>query len=174
MTLDPAKGYRALRHGRYSQDGGEYFVTFCSEQRKPGLTTNSAGQAIVAEIQRMEAEAIWFMRCGVIMPDHIHLLFQLGEKLPLGKAIARFKSKSGTPLKACELRWQAGYFEHRLRPKEDPLPLFLYIYLNPYKAGLLPKDARWPWFICGKEDTAWFSSYLDEGLPEPAWIADLP
>jgi putative transposase len=174
MTLDPSKGYRALRHGRHSQGGGEYFVTFCSEHRQTGLTKDSVGLEIVAEIHQMETEGIWSLRCGVIMPDHIHLLFQLGEKLPLGKAIARLKSKSNLQLKAGGLHWQEGYFDHRVRPKEDPLPIFLYTYLNLYKAGLLPADTSWPWFICGREDKDWFSGYLDEGLPEPTWLAGLP
>ena len=174
MTLDPSKGYRALRHGRFSQDRGEYFITFCTERRLIGLTRETIASAILTEIQQMETEAIWFLRCAVIMPDHIHMFFQLGERLPLGKAIARLKSKSMIHLKAQELRWQKGYFEHTMRAQEDRLPLFLYVYLNPYKAGLVATDRIWPWFICGKEDKAWFSDYLDKGLPAPAWLADLP
>lgn len=174
MTLDPSKGYRALRHGRHSESGGKYFITFCSEHRQTGLTSDTVGRAIVAQIHQMESEAIWSLRCAVLMPDHVHLFFQLGEKLPLGKVIARLKSKSADPLKACGLRWQAGYFEHHMRPKEDPLPVFLYVYLNPYKAGLLSADKPWPWFVCGEADQEWFTGYLDKGLPEPAWLADLP
>lgn len=174
MTLDPHKGYRALRQGRHSLSGLEYFVTFCTEHRHVGLASKMVAPNIISEIQRMETEGIWNMRCAVIMPDHVHLLFQLGEKLTLGKATARLKSKSIAGLITCGLRWQAGFFEHGLRPDENPLPLFLYIYLNPYKAGLLPATGRWPWYLCRKEDMDWFSTYLAQGLPEPAWLSDLP
>lgn len=174
MTLDPDKGYRALRHGRHSQGGIEYFVTFCTDQRHRGLASEAVAPGIITEIQQMAAEDVWNMRCAVIMPDHVHLLFQLGEKLTLGRTIARLKSKSITGLKAVGLRWQSGYFEHRLRSEEDPLPLFLYIYLNPYKEGLLLPKAPWPWYLCRQEDMDWFAGYLDQGLPEPAWLADLP
>lgn len=103
-------------------------MTFCTEQRRTGLASEVVAPGILAEIQRMETEGIWNMRCAVIMPDHVHLLFQLGEKLTLGKATARLKSKSIAGLKTRGLRWQKGYFEHRLRPEENPLTLFLYIY----------------------------------------------
>ena len=174
MTLDPSKGYRALRLGRFSKSGNEYFITFCTEQRQSGLTTETVAVAIVSEIQQMETEAIWSLRCAVLMPDHIHLLIQLGNELPLGKAIARLKSKSNIHLKTQKLRWQKGYFEHTMRVHEDRMPVFLYIFLNPYKADLIPANGIWPWFICGIEDRVWFSDYLDKGLPEPAWLADLP
>ncbi|HQY05479.1 MAG TPA: hypothetical protein PLQ52_05410 [Lacunisphaera sp.] len=94
--------------------------------------------------------------------------------MTLGRAIARLKSKSITGLKSGGLRWQNGYFEHRLRPEEDPLPLFLYIFLNPCKSGLLPPKPRWPWYFCRQEDMDWFAGYLDQGLPEPVWLAELP
>ena len=108
------------------------------------------------------------------MPDHIHLLVQLGEKLTIGKAVARLKSKSNAELKPSGIRWQSGYYEHQMRPKEDRLPVFLYIYLNPYKAKLLSAEERWPWYSCAEENSRWFLPYLDEGLPEPAWLAGLP
>lgn len=53
------------------------------------------------------------------------------------------------------------------------MPVFRYLYLNPYRAGLLSKNATWPWFVCGAEDQAWFTNYLDQNLPEPAWLSDL-
>ncbi len=122
----------------------------------------------------METDAIWLSRCAVVMPDHVHLLLQLADKLTLGKAVARLKSKSGAGLKAAGLRWQDGYYEHQMRPNEDRLPVFLYIYLNPYRANLLPAGKTWPWFVCGKADREWFIPMLDQGLPVPAWLADLP
>jgi len=174
MALDSSKGYRALRHGRHSQEGCEYFITFCSEHRQAGLASKNVGPVIMAEIEQMETETIWLLRCAVIMPDHIHLLVRLGEKLTLGKAVARLKAKTNRPLRAVGLRWQAGYFDHQIRPKEDLLPVFLYIYLNPHKAKLLPTDCSWPWFSCGSGDREWFAGYLDKGLPEPTWLAGLP
>lgn len=174
MPLDPHKGYRSLLKGRHSRSGSEYFITFCTELRRRGLDAQPVAVMILAEIQAMETEDVWLPRCAVVMPDHVHLLVPLSDKLSLGKAVARLKSKSAASLRVAGLRWQAGYYEHQMRPKEDRLPVFLYIYLNPYRAKLLTTRESWPWFVCGATDREWFMPMLDQGLPEPAWLADLP
>lgn len=173
MALDPHKGYRALLRGRSSQSGSEYFITFCTHDRRCGLTASEVAPFILAEIHRMETDLVWLLRCAVIMPDHFHLLIQLAEKLTLGRAVARLKSKSGRALKTAGIRWQDGYHEHRMRPKEERLHVFLYIYLNPYRANLLSSRNIWPWFVCSETDRLWFMLMLDRGLPEPAWLANL-
>lgn len=174
MPLDPNKGYRSLLRGRHSVVGAEYFITFCTESRRAGLAAEPVATRILAENCCMVAEGVWIARCAVIMPDHVHLLVRLGDRLALGRAVARLKSKSTAALNAFGLAWQDGYHEHRLRRHDSPLPLFLYVYLNPYRAGLLSVEASWPWFLCGESDRQWFMPMLDKGLPEPTWLADLP
>ena len=174
MTLNPSKGYQSLRRGRISQEGREYFVTFCTRDRQSGLTSEKIAQGISREISSLETDATWVSRCAVIMPDHVHLLIRLGNKLTLGRAIARLKAKSVGFLKTANLRWQEGFHEHRLRPHEMRLPVFLYTYLNPYRAGLIPLDSQWPWFYCSKADSDRFLPMLSEELPEPAWLGELP
>lgn len=174
MALDPHKGYRSLLRGRTSQAGSEYFLTFCTEHRHGNLAAPELAPSILAEIHEMETDGVWSFRCVVIMPDHLHLLIRLADKLTLGKAVARLKGKSGSVLKAAGMRWQDGYYDHHMRPNEDRLPVFLYLYLNPYRAGLLPPGKTWPWFVCSEEDRSWFRPMLNEGLPEPAWLTNLP
>jgi len=104
----------------------------------------------------------------------VHLLVELGCILPLGRAVARLKSRIQVSDPNCQVAWQAGYFDHRLRPKEDLLPFYFYIYLNPYRAGLIPAGKSWPWILCHETDRAWFMPLLGNELPEPAWLAALP
>jgi REP element-mobilizing transposase RayT len=174
MPLDLTKGYQALRRGRHSTPGASYFITFCTADRATGLTGIQVGQAIQGEWHVMENDGQWIVRCATIMPDHLHLLIELGAKLTLGKAVARIKSRTAAALRSANLAWQSGYFDHRLRPGESALPYFHYVYLNPYRAKLMATDAEWPWFFCGPEDRAWFMPHLDRGLPLPEWLADLP
>ncbi|MDP3072835.1 MAG: transposase [Opitutaceae bacterium] len=174
MALDPAKGYRALRAGRYSEPGREYFVTFCTGKRRHGLTNDALGQERIRHWTEAQDDAVWAVRCATLMPDHVHLFVSLGQKLALGQAIARIKALSAAKLRDHELRWQPGYFEHHVRPEEKRLPYFLYTYLNPYRAKLITPECAWPWFVCGDDDREWFLPFLNQGLPEPAWLADLP
>lgn len=61
------------------------------------------------------------------MPDHIHLLFSLGSRLSLSQVIQKFKSKTKQALNSHDLKWQANFFEHRLRPDVEMEQFALYI-----------------------------------------------
>jgi putative transposase len=174
MPYNPDKGYEALRRGRVSGAGFTYFITFCTAGRLPGLNSERISQHLVKETRSMQAESIWTIRCATLMPDHVHLLIDLGDKLSLGKAVARLKARTASTLRESRLAWQAGYYDHRLRQNENILPYFLYVYLNPHRAGLIPADAEWPWFICETSDRIWFMPMINQGLPEPEWLANLP
>ena len=141
---DPTKGHAALRRGRVSIPNAEYFATVCSDQRSTGLASSAVASAILAEMRAMDSDKTWHLRCAVVMPDHVHVLFVLGERLPLGKSIARLKSKTKPPLatQASDLDWERDFYEHHVRPDEDHLALFLYIFLNPYRAGLCARGDR--------------------------------
>ena len=174
MPLHPTQGYQSLRRGRVSEAGFDYFITFCTADRSHGLSDSKIAEAMLAECRAMQADAVWTLRCGTVMPDHLHLLITLGNKVPLGKAVARLKSRTSALLRAAGLTWQSGYFDHRLRPHEDILPYFLYTYLNPYRAGLISHESEWPWLACKPEDREWFMPLLNHGLPEPEWLMGLP
>ncbi len=107
------------------------------------------------------------------MPDHVHVLFVLGQRLSLGKAIARLKSKTSAALAAVapSLEWERNFYDHHVRPAEDRLPLFLYIFLNPYRAGLCSRTESWRWYYCREEDWAWFKDWLEAERPIPEWLA---
>jgi hypothetical protein len=70
------------------------------------------------------------------------------------------------------LKWQKGFFDHRLRDGEDRLPVFLYIFLNPYRAGLTAQNASSPGYHCAADDWAWFEALTKEGCAFPEWLAE--
>ena len=119
----------------------------------------------------MESQAIWQVATGVIMPDHIHLLFEIGDVVDLSGAMRLFKGRLTPALRTRNLGWQEGYFDHRMREGEDRLPVFLYIYLNPYLANLLPRNQQWPGYFCAEREWAWFGPLTDESMPRPEWLA---
>ena len=172
MPRDPAKGHAALRRGRVSIPNAEYFITVCTDQRRIGLTTPEVAKAILAEAQAMAVDTTWQLRCSVVMPDHLHLLVVLGERLTLGQSIARLKSKTKSMLVAQSpsLKWERDFFDHHVRPEDERLSLFLNVFLNPYRAGLCPRDGSWPWYFCREVDWAWFKGLLDEDRPLPGWL----
>lgn len=70
------------------------------------------------------------------------------------------------------LRWPPAYFDHRLRPDEDRLPVFIYIYLNPYRAKLLTPDQVWSGYFCGEDEWKWFEPLTDYSCPQPEWLEE--
>ena len=170
MPSDPTKGHAALRRGRVSTPNAAYFLTVCTAHRTAGLTEPEVGAKILEETQAAQNDGVWSVRCAVVMPDHVHLLIELGAKLSLEKAVSRLKAKTSAGLRAVCLTWERGFFDHRLRAADDILGVFLYIYLNPYRAGLCERTDPWPWFQCHPDDWAWFCDYLDEDRPPPEWL----
>ena len=105
------------------------------------------------------------------MPDHVHLLAEINSATGLADAVRLFKGRLTPFLRNADLRWQPAYFDHRLRPDEDRLPIFIYIYLNPYRAKLLTSDQVWPGYFCAKEEWSWFEQQTNHWCPQPEWLA---
>jgi putative transposase len=168
---NPLHGRSALRRGRASLPGAEYFLTLCTEGRRSGLTERAVAEAIIRELWALDADGTWALRCAVVMPDHVHVSAVLGNRLTLGQCVGRFKAKTASALRTLSAAWERDFFDHRIRPDEDRAPAYLYVYLNPYRAGLCPADARWPWQVWAQECWTWFGTYLHADLPPPQWLA---
>ncbi|KTD93262.1 transposase [Pseudoalteromonas sp. H71] len=89
--------------------------------------------------------------CYVLMPDHLHWLFQLKE-CSLANVIKIFKSV--TTVKINKLNgttgkiWQQNYFEHQLRSEKDLINQARYIVANPLRAGVAKNVGQYPYWDC--------------------------
>ena len=119
----------------------------------------------------MEHDGVWQLRICTLMSNHSHWLVTLGDQLALSQCVGRLKAKTKDTFRAVGVAWQENYFDHRINANAPLLPVFLYIYLNPYKARLIERNAPWPWFYCHPDEWAWFKDYLDNDLPPPEWLA---
>jgi putative transposase len=81
-----------------------------------------------------------------LMPDHLHLLLELGS-CPLASVVQRIK---GCSSRACGIGrlWQPNYFDRRLRREDDLGTAIRYVLQNPLKAQLVDDLRRWPWWNC--------------------------
>jgi len=170
MAHIPGRGHEALRRGRWSAPGAEYFLTVCTSDRKPGLSEPGMSAQLSAAALQLEQESVWIVRTMIVMPDHIHLLVNLGPNTELSSAIRLYKGRLAGPLRSSGLRWERGCFDHRLRDKEDRLPAFLYVFLNPYRAKLISAGQRWPGYYCSAGDWTWFEPLTDSSRPFPEWL----
>jgi len=167
------RGYAALRRGRVSLAGATYFLTLCIAKRWPCLDRAPVLASLFVELGKLEGDATWRCRCAMAMPDHLHLLVELGGRLTLPQVVGRLKAKTKTVVASAGATWQEGFFDHRVDPDEDLLPLFCYLYRNPYRAGFAGEGERWVGWWCCPDDWDWFRGFLDhDDLPPPQWLGE--
>ena len=77
----------------------------------------------------------------VVMPDHIHWLFQLGDVKDLSVVMKHFKARVTKELNRKTNRsgpvWQKAFYDRAIRDNEDLQILARYIVANPLRAGLV-------------------------------------
>jgi REP element-mobilizing transposase RayT len=84
----------------------------------------------------------------VVMPDHLHLFVDGGEKFDLGlwmRGLKRAIAKALTPSPMDGKIWQPGFFDHLLRSSESYEEKWQYVRSNPVRAGLVDDTDRWPY-----------------------------
>lgn len=169
MALPERKTPR-LRFGHVSSPGASYFVTLCTKDRVHVLTLGDNGSLLVGAIQSLHAAGDIELLAATIMPDHIHLLVNLGSRLRIGQVMGKFKTLSRNHGKV-SWRWQDDGFEHQIRPAESIKDYGFYIFMNPYRAGLCPLTAKWPWWLCPKTSGFRFLACLDPNPTVPQeWL----
>jgi REP element-mobilizing transposase RayT len=131
-----------LRVGRLSIPGATYFVTTCTAKRAPLLALSAACVAAHSACRTLIVDSDATILAATIMPDHAHLLLQLGVRLTLDRVVAKWKAQVRRLSPDCA--WQANYFEHRLRPDEPAERYAWYVFMNPYRARLIGVDDCWP------------------------------
>ena len=160
-----------LRKGRVSWPGGRYFVTCCVVRPSKILTTTACATKVIEAIRHLEADGDVELHCATIMPDHIHLLFTLCDRLVVSRIVAKIKGLTERSLRKSGDRWQENFFEHRLQAGEELDPFARYVYMNPYRAGLVTQLAEWPFWIRGQTEPAFMAMLIDGRFPPIEWMS---
>ena len=137
-----------LRKGRVSIPGQIYLVTSVTLRREPVFTDFSSAREVIHCLRQSDKLGRTETLAFVLMPDHLHWLFQLATNCSLSQAVGGVKSISsrmiGGPV------WQNGFHDHAVREEQDLLEMARYIVANPLRAGLVRAigsyshwDAKW-------------------------------
>ena len=166
----PQRRTEDLRRGRISLPGARYFITVCARRPASVLTEKPVGAALQVAVAGLFPDDDAAVLCSTVMPDHLHLLVQLGERLSVGRVVAKFKSATTVTLREKGLDWQRNFFEHRLRPTDKADLYARYIFMNPYRAGLLAANDVWPWWRLNESVEFDFLQHLRAGVPPNEWM----
>ena len=129
-----------LRKGRHSSAGQIYVVTAVTSGREPIFVDWALGRILVWEMRLAQEQGLALSMAWVVMPDHFHWLFELGNG-PLPALIQRVKSKSAVAINKARNDtgpvWQRGFHDRAMRKDEDVQAVARYVIANPLRAGLV-------------------------------------
>jgi putative transposase len=88
------------------------------------------------------------LRAWVVMPNHVHVLFEVGSK-PMGRVIADWKEYTAREANKWLGRrgsfWAKDYWDTFMRDSEHEQRSRRYVENNPVKACLVRTAKEWPW-----------------------------
>ncbi|HKO10455.1 MAG TPA: transposase [Acidobacteriaceae bacterium] len=126
-----------------------FFVTTKTTMGKAVLQTDRNAALLVDVLRRCVASKRFILHDFVIMPNHIHLLLELGSDISIEKAIQYVKGGFSFRMKRengyrGEI-WQRGFSEVRILDEISFCRHREYIAQNPVTAGLVsaPEEFRW-------------------------------
>jgi REP element-mobilizing transposase RayT len=84
----------------------------------------------------------------VVMPDHLHWLFELTGTETLSRVMSSVKKRSARGINAADgvegSLWQPGFHDHAVRQEEDLESLASYVVQNPVRARLVASVREYP------------------------------
>ena len=144
----------SLLVGRVSLPHHFYAITMVVAGRRRIFDSARVAHCMTEQLERGAPGMRFTPLAWTVMPDHVHLLVELGDT-PLSRCMQILKSRSSRKLGELGLvgkLWQAGYYDHCLRGDEDLQMQARYILENPLRAGLAMCVDEYPysWSVWGK------------------------
>ncbi len=135
---------------RAVQPGGVFFFTVVTKKRK-AVFNNEKTIATLREAFRRELVRRPFdLEAIVVLPDHLHCLWQLPEHdsdfSNRWREIKKFTTRELTHaryLRGDDGLWQRRFWEHQIRDDKDWRTHMDYIHYNPVKHGYVTAAKYW-------------------------------
>ena len=164
---------------RAVQPGATYFFTVGTYHRKSWFDCEEHVSVLREAFCRNMEKRPFRMDAVVVLPDHLHCLWQLpqgdsdfsGRWREIKKKVSR-QLDSRTNARNERLVWQKRFWEHLIRDEKDWRNHMDYIHYNPVKHGLVKRPTDWPWSSFSKAVArGWYDT--DWGMTEPAMIVGM-
>ncbi|WMW81916.1 transposase [Undibacterium cyanobacteriorum] len=171
-----------MKYRRVKQKGGTYFFTLVLADRSSRLLLTNI-EYLREAIRKAKEKHPFDILAIVILPDHLHTIWQLPEgdsdyamrwslikasftrSIPRGETISQSRSK-----KRERGIWQRRYWEHLIVDEIDLENHMNYIHFNPVKHGHVLRASDWPFSSIHREISRgnilpdWSYLASDEGL----------
>lgn len=144
--------YSDLNRGRYSAGNQIYSITTVTNDHIPLFHDFQAARILISEMRNLDKSKAVNSLAWVVMPDHLHWLFQLNHSKSLGDVIKCLKARSAHGINKLMARngsvWQRAYYDRAARSDDDLVGIARYIVANPLRAGLVEHIGDYPHWDC--------------------------
>jgi REP element-mobilizing transposase RayT len=124
------------------KEGSLFFITICALPRTQNhLCSSNVASALLKSAEHYQLLGKWWVKLFLLMPDHIHALVAVPRTASLPTVVRTWKAYQNVML---GIKWQSGFFDHRLRSDESEKEKVHYIRTNPVRAGLVAQPGDWP------------------------------
>ena len=156
------------RYRRSCVPGACYFFTVVTYHRRP-LFQNPEYVALLREaFRQVRARKPFRIDAIVVLPDHLHCLWQLppedSDYSSRWREIKKYVSRRVPENDRIMPIWQPRYWEHTVRGDIDWRCHLDYIHYNPVKHGWVAAPKDWPWSS--------FHALVERGWYESEWATD--
>ncbi len=138
----------ALRVGRWSENHRIYLVTTCCHRRYTVFSCLYCGFLVTQEIRHSDRSEATRTLAYVVMPDHLHWLFELRSGHRLRTVVNKLKGRSAFRVnnarRGTGRLWQPGFHDHALRADEAVETVGDYVVHNPVRARLVERPQDYP------------------------------
>ena len=152
-----------MRYRRHYQAGGLYFFTLVTERRQAILTHPEIRLALRQAIQTVRQKYPFEIIAWVLLPDHLHTIWQLpendanySERWRQIKRFTQYHCRHQFPN-----LWQKRFWEHTIRDEMDFAHHLDYVHFNPVKHGYVDQAVNW--------DYSSFHRYVRSGFYSTDW-----
>ena len=162
-TAPRLRYYRAMSNYRRHYLARPVFVTLVTHNRARWLIGDRVEDVLVA-MRGVKRKYPFRHIAHVILPDHIHWLFEPEAGSNFSKLVAAVKREVTWRMKAQGQEgpfWQNRFYDHLLRDETDFQAHLDYIHFNPVKHGHCKRAADWP--------HSSFLSWQARGAYTPDW-----
>lgn len=150
-----------MKYRRVYQPGGIYFFTLVTHKRARLLLLPGNLQLLWAAIEYTRKAHPFEIIAHVIMPEHLHMIWQLPEGDSDYSTRWRLLKSHVTRYSFQKPFWQNRFWEHTIRDEKDLEKHIDYIHYNPVKHGLVERPNQW--------EHSSLAGFLEQGAYSMDW-----
>ncbi len=124
---------------------GVYFITSVTHRRKKWMAQPALAQIVVDQWRRYEKTYEFQLHAYVVMPDHYHVVLQVGKKKTISQILHAVNSYTATQINQIlgnerKIKiWQGNAWDKVIRDPAMYWRTIAYTLLNPWRGGLVDR-----------------------------------